>query len=61
MLKAGGAFADHYYHGFSETYSREIQTPEYGHRLDGFLRFRRADLFGVVNGADYNGLEPRCG
>lgn len=57
MLKAGGAFAD-IITTVSETYSREIQTPEYGHRLDGFLRFRRADLFGVVNGADYTDWNP---
>jgi starch synthase len=57
MLKAGAAFAD-IITTVSETYSREIQTPEYGHRLDGFLRHRRADLFGVVNGADYADWNP---
>jgi starch synthase len=41
----------------SPSYSEEIQTAYYGERLDGLLRARKADLFGVLNGidtADYN-------
>jgi len=41
----------------SPSYSEEIQTAYYGERLDGLLRSRKNDLFGVLNGidmADYN-------
>ncbi len=34
----------------SQTYAREIQTAEHGMGLDGMLRQRSADLFGIVNG-----------
>ena len=44
----------------SETYSREIQTEYYGERLDGFLRKRKNDLFGIVNGIDYQIYNPEC-
>jgi starch synthase len=38
----------------SETYSREITTPELGVGLDAFLRFRQEEgaLLGIVNGLD---------
>lgn len=36
----------------SPTYAREIQTPEHGVGLDGFLRARRDVLFGILNGID---------
>lgn len=36
----------------SETYAREIQTPEYGIGLDGLLRARSRTVFGIVNGVD---------
>jgi starch synthase len=42
----------------SPTYAQEIQTPEYGHGLDGLLRHRSADLFGVLNGMDYTLWNP---
>jgi starch synthase len=42
----------------SPTYAREIQTPWYGEGLDGVLRSRRADLFGVLNGIDYGVWDP---
>ncbi len=43
----------------SETYALEIQTPEFGCGLDGVLRLRRQDLFGVLNGVDYSVWDPR--
>ena len=47
----------------SPSYSEEIQTAYYGERLDGLLRARKDDLFGVLNGidmADYNpATDPR--
>ncbi|MFZ2055576.1 MAG: glycogen synthase GlgA [Candidatus Aminicenantales bacterium] len=42
----------------SRRYSQEIQTPEFGHRLDGLLRKRRDRLFGILNGADYADWNP---
>ncbi|MBW2307232.1 MAG: glycogen synthase GlgA [Deltaproteobacteria bacterium] len=43
----------------SENYSREIQTEELGCGLDGVLRDRRDDLFGILNGTDYTEWDPR--
>jgi len=42
----------------SERYSQEIQTPEFGYRLDGLLRKRRDHLFGILNGVDYADWNP---
>jgi starch synthase len=42
----------------SPTYAEEIQTPEYGHGLDGLLRQRSDDLFGVLNGVNYQVWDP---
>jgi starch synthase len=42
----------------SPTYAEEIQTAEFGHGLDGLLRQRSADLFGVLNGMDYEIWNP---
>ena len=36
----------------SPTYAREITQPEQGHGLDGLLRYRQADLSGILNGVD---------
>ena len=41
----------------SKGYAREIQTPEYGFGLDGFLR-RHGPITGIVNGVDYNEWNP---
>lgn len=42
----------------SETYCREIQTPELGNGLEGVLGVRNADLHGVLNGLDYDLWDP---
>ena len=42
----------------SETYAREILTPEYGAGLDPLLRRRAADLVGIVNGIDPEEFDP---
>ncbi|MBI4267087.1 MAG: glycogen synthase [Chloroflexi bacterium] len=42
----------------SETYAREILTPEYGAGLDHLLRYRHQDLLGIVNGLDYAEYNP---
>jgi starch synthase len=57
LLKAGLVYAD----GIttvSRTYSREIQTPEYGAGLEGVLTKRAADLYGILNGIDYAEWNP---
>jgi starch synthase len=57
FLKAGIQFADTVT-TVSRTYSRDIQTPEGGHGLDGVLRNRSADLYGILNGVDYDDWDP---
>jgi starch synthase len=57
FLKAGIVFSD-VLNTVSKQYSREIQTPEFGHGLDGILRTRKADLYGIVNGIDYEEWNP---
>jgi starch synthase len=42
----------------SETYAREILTPEFGEGLDALLRDRRDRLFGVLNGIDTELYDP---
>ncbi len=42
----------------SPTYSREILTEEYGHNLHHILNRRKSDLFGILNGCDYDTWNP---
>ena len=42
----------------SPSYAEEIQTAYYGERLDGLLRARHNDLFGVLNGIDTEEYDP---
>lgn len=57
LLKGGLVFAD-LLSTVSQAYAQEIQTEEYGAGLDGVLRDRRADLFGILNGVDYGVWDP---
>lgn len=57
LLKGGLVFAD-LLTTVSPTYSREIQTPEFGFGLEGVLRERRDRLTGVVNGIDVEVWNP---
>jgi starch synthase len=57
LMKGGILFAD-ILNTVSPTYSREILTPEFGYGLDGLLRKRGADLFGILNGVDYSEWDP---
>lgn len=43
----------------SPTYAREIQTPQYGCGLEGVLKFRAADLIGIINGVDVSEWNPQ--
>ncbi len=57
LLKAGLVFAD-ILTTVSPGYCRELKTPRCGHGLEGLYRARSKDLFGVLNGVDYNEWDP---
>jgi starch synthase len=57
FLKGGLVFAD-YLTTVSRKYAEEIQTPEYGHGLDGVVRMRADRLVGILNGVDYSAWNP---
>ncbi len=42
----------------SERYAQEILTPVFGEKLDHMLRARRDRLFGILNGVDYQEIDP---
>lgn len=56
-LKGGLALSDRIA-TVSPSYAREIQTAEYGAGLEGLLRFRSRDLFGILNGIDFELWDP---
>lgn len=56
-LKAGLVFSDAI-STVSPRYAAEIQTTEFGEKFDGLLRARRDDLFGILNGVDYDEWNP---
>lgn len=57
FLKGGIVYADALT-TVSRTYAEEIKTPEYGNGLEGVLRQRSNDLFGILNGVDYDEWDP---
>jgi len=57
LLKGGLLFAD-YINTVSPTYSKEIQTKEFGFGLEGVLAKRRDRLSGILNGIDYSIWNP---
>jgi starch synthase len=42
----------------SRKYAQEIQTPEFGEKLESVLQGRAADLRGILNGVDYEQWNP---
>lgn len=60
FLKAGTAFADQV-NTVSPNYAHEIQTPEFGCRLDGHMRHLHAHgrLHGILNGIDPTVWNPQ--
>jgi starch synthase len=57
FLKAGLVYSD-LINTVSRKYSQEIQTEEFGHGLEGVLRSRGRDLFGILNGIDDEEWHP---
>jgi starch synthase len=57
FMKAGIVYAD-VINTVSQKYSEEIQTSEYGYGLQGILRKRQKDLYGILNGVDYQDWDP---
>jgi starch synthase len=57
FMKAGMVFSDAI-STVSKGYSREILTPEFGCGLDGLLKSREKDLYGIINGVDYTIWNP---
>ncbi|MEG8946699.1 glycogen synthase [Rosettibacter firmus] len=42
----------------SETYAKELLTPEYGEGMHEYLQMRKDDFYGILNGVDYNIWNP---
>jgi starch synthase len=57
FMKTGIAFADSI-STVSPTYAKEILHPPLGCGMDGALQSRRNDLYGIINGADYDEWNP---
>jgi starch synthase len=57
FLKTGIWFSD-IITTVSETYAKEILTPEFGSGLENILLFRKDSLYGILNGVDYSLWNP---
>lgn len=57
FIKGGLVYADRI-NTVSPSYASEIQTPAFGHGLDGLLRQRQAHLSGIINGIDARVWNP---
>ena len=57
MLKGGMVYAN-YITTVSNSYKNEIQNDYYGEGLDGVVRQKSGDLYGILNGIDYNEYNP---
>lgn len=57
ILKGGIIFAD-VITTVSPRYAQEIQTKELGCAMDGVLRNRAEDIYGILNGLDYDTWNP---
>lgn len=58
FMKAGLVYSD-IINTVSETYVKEIKTPKYGEKLEGLLKERSKDLYGILNGIDYEEFNPK--
>ncbi|MGH2457365.1 MAG: glycogen synthase GlgA [Chloroflexota bacterium] len=57
LMARGLHFAD-VINTVSERYAQEILTPEFGEKLDPLLNDRRDRLFGILNGVDFDEIDP---
>jgi starch synthase len=57
FLKGGLVFSD-LLTTVSRKYAEEIQTAEFGEKLEGVLHQRASDLRGILNGVDYENWDP---
>jgi starch synthase len=57
FMKIGIVFSD-LINTVSVKYSHEILTPEYGAGLDPILKARKTDVYGILNGIDYDEWNP---
>ncbi len=57
FLKSGIMFSE-VVNTVSETYAKELLTPEYGAGMNPFLNERKDDFYGILNGVDYNIWNP---
>jgi starch synthase len=57
FLKAGLVYANALT-TVSKTYCREILNPKNGFQMEGVLRSRKKDLYGIINGANYEEWDP---
>jgi starch synthase len=58
FMKGGIVFSD-VITTVSQKYAQEIQTPEYGYGMDGILREKSTDTYGILNGVDYELWNPK--
>ncbi len=57
FMKTGILFAD-VINTVSQTYAKEILTPEYGAGMEVILKKRKNNLSGIINGIDYSEWNP---
>jgi len=57
FMKSGLVYSD-IISTVSGVYAKEIQTPQYGEKMEGLLQKRSHDLFGIVNGISYEEFNP---
>jgi starch synthase len=57
FLKTGISFTD-VINTVSETYSKELLTPEYSYGMEKVLQYRNEDFYGILNGVDYTIWNP---
>lgn len=57
VLKGGIIFSD-LINTVSSAYAKEIQSREFGCGLEGVLSVRKKDLYGIINGLDYELWDP---
>jgi starch synthase len=57
-LEKGGLISSDIITTVSRQYRQEILTPEFGFGLEGVFQDRATDLFGILNGVDYEHWDP---